>query len=261
MAFGPSCEFAPPCPARITFHPRRLSRGSASPQHMRRARSPKSAQPSRRSLAAPARRRCRIELRPWGLCTPATVCSRTCLAEGGEALRSAHEILPSELVLIWIGAGFPALALLRFLGGVPFARCGSASGPSAPDEVPRGPGSTCWCSLGIALQGLLLRRPGSRFRFPGHPPPRFACCHLAACSTRRPGVLRNGDDRRTVSGRPPSWVSRPLVFRPSGHAGCSPAGSPSELGGRQRLWRGRDAARAHSSSDVGLTFRTCREEA
>jgi hypothetical protein len=67
MAFGPSCEFAPLVPARITFHSRWLSRGSASPQHMRRARSPKSAQPSRRSLAAPVRRRCRIEFRPWGL--------------------------------------------------------------------------------------------------------------------------------------------------------------------------------------------------
>jgi len=40
VAFGPSCEFAPLCPARITFHSRRLSRGSASPQHMRRVRSP-----------------------------------------------------------------------------------------------------------------------------------------------------------------------------------------------------------------------------
>jgi hypothetical protein len=38
-------------------------------------------------------------------------------------------------------------------------------------------------------------------------------------------------------------------------------GFPLRAWGRQRLWRGRDAARAHSSSDVGLTFRTCREEA
>jgi hypothetical protein len=155
MAFGPSCEFAPLVPARITFHPRWLSRGSASPQHMRRARSPKSAQPSRRSLAAPARRRCRLELRPWGLGPLRRFAPERASRKEAKPSAALTRFSLRSLPLIWIGTGFPALALLRFLGGVPFARCGSASGPSAPDEVPRGPGSTCWCSLGIALQGFL----------------------------------------------------------------------------------------------------------
>lgn len=115
-----------------------------------------------------------IELRPWGLVTPATVCSRSSLAKGGEALRSAREIHPSKLALVRIGTGFPAQALLRFLGGVPCARCGSAAGFCSPDEVPRGLGPDLLELPWVCPSRLSLSPPWLSVHFPGHPPACFS---------------------------------------------------------------------------------------
>jgi len=214
-------------PARVTYHPRWLSRGFASPQHIRRDRSSsRRRRPSGRDAAACSAVRlatctaaCSLdELRPWGLITPATACSRSCLAEGGEAFHSAREILPSELFRIRIGTGLPARALRRFLGGVPYARCGSASGLCPPDEVPRGPRnvqrpsgaplgfpfqafSFAALALGLFSRAILLRASRS--------------ATLRPAATRRPGVLRNSERGLSVSGCQPAWDSRPLaILRP-----------------------------------------------
>jgi hypothetical protein len=66
------------------------------------------------------------------------------------------------------------------------ARCGSASGLRAPDEVPRDPGSTRRCFLGIALQGLPLAALAHGFCFPG--PSSSALCALPPCGLQHPAL-------------------------------------------------------------------------
>ena len=136
------------------------------------------------------------------------------------AARSAREIHPSELSLDQNGAGFPASALLRFLGGVPYARCGSVSGLRFPVEVPRGPGSTFRFSLGFSLWGL-LRRPGCRFSSPVP----SSCALLVRDALRRHarGALECcvATQSTSLAARQPLWA-----LRPCGHAGLSPRPTP-----------------------------------
>jgi hypothetical protein len=130
--------------------------------------------------------------------------------------RSAREIHPSELSLDQNGTGFPASALLRFLGGVPYARCGSVSGLRFPVEVPRGPGSTFRFSLGFSLWGL-LRRPGCRFDFPV--PSSCALSVRDALRRHARGALECcvATQSTSLAARQPLWA-----LRPCGHAGSSP---------------------------------------
>jgi hypothetical protein len=139
------------------------------------------------------------------------------------AARSAREIHPSELSLDQNGTGFPASALLRFLGGVPYARCGSVSGLRFPVEVPRGPGSTFRFSLGFSLWGL-LRRPGCRFGSPV--PSSCALFERGALRRRARGALECcvATQSASLAARQPLWA-----LRPCGHAGFSPRAGPESI--------------------------------
>lgn len=220
MAFGPSCEFAPLCPARITFHSRRLSRGSASPQHMRRVRS--STRSGRRAGALRPRLDDVIaSSSALGVCAP--------LRRFAPERASRREAKPSAALTRF------SLRSLPSSGSVPVSRplpsCGSLVAFHAPAAGP--------------LQGLVPRmkfrevldRPvgaplGLPFKassppwltvsFPG---PSSSTLHvLPPCGLQHPAPwsLAQRRTRRAVSGRLPSWVSRPLVLRPSGHAPACP---------------------------------------
>jgi hypothetical protein len=199
MAFGPSCEFAPLVPARVTFHSRlALSRSCVSTAHAARSVPGVSLESQREPcgshLAAPATcaglaasaRRASAPSSPLGFVHPCDGLLPIVPRGRRRSLPQRSRDSPFEACPHPDGYRFPGPCPPAVPWWRSSARCGSASGLRAPDEVPRGPGSTRRCFLGIALQGLPLAALAHGFCFPG--PSSSALCALPPCGLQHPAL-------------------------------------------------------------------------